>query len=154
GLWTACLSALAPGTTFTTYVRLTTGRITSAASGIRSASMIASGSSAMCGSTIMTGDSEAMNSASMILIADAGSMKGGSFMGAILIADAGPMSSTIVSFATMAAAGPEDMKVATGMDVTTEDGTSRFPTHGLAAEAASFFVSIRSVSTCGFWLIP
>jgi hypothetical protein len=83
GLWMACSLAPGPGTTSTTRVRYITGRITSAACGIRIASMIATGSfSAIRGSTI--GDSE--NSTSMILIVDAGSMKRGNFTDVILIA--------------------------------------------------------------------
>lgn len=82
----ACLSAPAPGTISTTCVRYITGRIISAACGIHIASMIATGSlSAMRDS--MSGASE--NSAGMILIVDAGSMKRGNLTDVILIAGVG-----------------------------------------------------------------
>src|SRR6185312_10992842 len=67
GLWMACSSAPAPGTTFTTRARYITGLITSAACGIHIASMIETGSSsAIRGS--MTADSE--NFTAVILIVD------------------------------------------------------------------------------------
>ena len=83
----ACSSAPGPGTTSTMRARCITGPITSAACGIRIASMIATGSlSAIRGSMIsmtMTGDLE--NSTSVILIVDAGSVRRGNFTDAILI---------------------------------------------------------------------
>jgi hypothetical protein len=87
-------SAPGPGTTFTTRARYITGRIISAACGIRIASMIVTGSSsAIRGST--TGDLE--NSTSMILTVDAGSVKGGNFTDAILTVGVGSIVGVILT---------------------------------------------------------
>src|SRR4051812_42575755 len=82
----ACSSAPALGTTFIARVRSITGRITSAADGIRIAFMIATGSlCAVRGSMIsmtMTGDLE--NSTGVISIGDASSVKRENFTVGIL----------------------------------------------------------------------
>ena len=120
----ACSSALGPGTTSTTCVRFITGRITSAACGIRIASMTATGSlSAMRGS--MSGNLE--NSASIILTADAGLVKCGNFTDAILIAGGNSAADEILTVgvgsgkvaSSMIGAG--DMSAAKVVDGSAED---------------------------------
>src|ERR1051325_8401146 len=102
GLWVAGSSAPGPGTTFTACVRFITGHIISAAFGIRIASTIATGSlCAIHGSTI--GDSE--NSAIVILIVDASSVKCGNLAGAILTVSAGSIMVAILPTAHRIGAG-------------------------------------------------
>src|ERR1700739_1795342 len=114
GLWMACSLAPGPGTTTTTRVRYITGLITFTACGIRIASMIATGSlPAIRGS--MIGDSE--NSASMILIADAGSVKRENFTDVILTVDGnfGRTAAAILTAARRIGAGAiSAVKVVTG----------------------------------------
>ena len=82
----ACLSAQGPGTTFIACARCITGRIISAACGIRIAFMIATGSlCAVRGSMIsMTMIEDSESSTGVISIVDASSVKRGNFTVGIL----------------------------------------------------------------------
>lgn len=94
----ACLSAQGPGTTFIACARCITGRIISAACGIRIAFMIATGSlCAVRGSMIsMTMIEDSESSTGVISIVDASSVKRGNFMGTILIVSVGSIMEVIL----------------------------------------------------------